>query len=228
MAASYKRKRISAADLVVARPYTYKRRRVAPAAQRYKSGEIKFHDVDLNDDPVASGATITPSICLIAQGVEESERIGRKCTIRSINWRFQVNLPEVDAAATPATPTTVRLIVYLDKQCNGAAAAGTDLLETADIHSFRNLSNVGRFVFLLDKVVCINYLTMASDGAGVVSMGQVFREFTFFKKCNFPIEFNGATGAIAEIRSNNIGVLVVGLSGAGAINSKFRLRFSDN
>ncbi len=233
--ASFKRKRDpSSASAFVLGPYRpprpIKRRRAfVPYARRASAaGELKFHDVDLNDGVIANGGTITPSICLIAQGVTESERVGRKCTIKSVNWRYQVSLPEFDAAGTPATPTTVRFIVYLDKQCNGAAAVTTDLLETADIHSFRNLSNTGRFMFMLDKVITLNYITMASDGAGVVSGGEVFREFTFFKQCSLPIEFNGTTGVIGEIRSNNIGVCVVGLSGAGALNSKFRLRFSDN
>ncbi len=242
MAASYKRKRpVSSASALVLGPYRpprpVKRRRAFVPGQdrvggfygRYgKGGELKFHDVELNDGVVANGATVTASINLIAQGVTESERVGRKCTIKSINWRYQVSIPEFDAAVTPATPSTVRLIVYCDKQCNGATIVGTDLLESADIHSFRNLSNSGRFTVHLDKVVTLNYLTMASDGAGVVSGGEVFREYQFYKKVNIPIEFNGTTGAIAEIRSNNLGVMVVGLSGAGAINSKFRLRFSDN
>ena len=54
------------------------------------NGEMKFHDVDLDDAVIAAGANATASINLIAQGVTESTRVGRKCTITAINWRYRV------------------------------------------------------------------------------------------------------------------------------------------
>ncbi len=189
--------------------------------------ELKFHDVDLDDAVVATGGTVTATVNIIAQGVTESERIGRKCTIKSINWKYRVDMPEIDAVATPNTAEEVRVILFIDKQANGATAAITDLLETAHVQSFRNLANSGRFVFLLDKLHVLNWRTLASDNAGVVSSAEVVTEHTFFKKCNLPIEFSSTTGAIGEIRSNNIGVCLVSKSGTGGFLSKIRLRFSD-
>ncbi len=191
-------------------------------------GELKFHDVDLDDAVIAGGGGVTDSINKIAQGVTESQRIGRKCTIKSINWKYRIAIPEIDAAASAEVADGVRVIMYIDKQCNGATAAVTDLLETASVHSFRNLANSGRFVFLLDKLYVMNYTTLASDGAGVVSSAEVTREYSFYKKCNLPIEFNSTTGVIAEIRSNNIGVLLIARNGDAGFLSKIRLRFSDN
>ncbi len=189
--------------------------------------ETKFFDLDLDDAIIATGANVTDSINKIGQGVTESTRVGRKCTIKSIQWRYQLSLPKVDAAVSAAASSSVRVILYLDKQCNGATAVGTDVLETGDIHSFRNLSNSGRFVLMYDKTHSINYTSLASDNAAVVSSANVFREYTMYKKCNTPIEFNDTTGAITEIRSNNFGVLIIGNSGTGGFNSKIRLRFSD-
>ncbi len=190
-------------------------------------GGLKFHDVTLDDAVVASGGEVTPTINIIAQGITESTRIGRKCTITSIWWRYQLTLPVFDAVAVPGNPDVVRMILYQDKQCNGATIAVTDLLETANFQSFRNLSNQGRFIVFMDKVYNMNYMTLASDNASVVSGNQVRRDYTFFKKCNIPIEFNNTTGAIGEIRSNNIGVLMISQSGVSGLNSQFRLRFSD-
>ncbi len=215
-------------------PRAYKRPRrtrsvpAGIAMGRYAGrSELKFHDVDLTDAVVAAGTNVTASVNLIAQGITESTRIGRKCTLKSIGWRYRLLLPEVDAAATPLSGDNVRVIMYLDKQANGATAAGTDLLESADVHSFLNLANSGRFVVLLDKLYPMNYSTLASDGAGVVSQTRMSWEKTFFKTCNIPIEFSGVAGIITEIRSNNIGVILVGNTGEASFSSKIRLRFSD-
>ncbi len=205
------------------------RDRVGGYYGRYgKSGELKFFDIDVDDAVIAAGGVVTDSINTIAQGVTEVTRVGRKCTIKSINWHYQLNLPQVDAAGTPGNPDNIRMMIYVDKQCNGATAAVLDILETADWQSFRNLSNTGRFDILYDKWHVLNYAGLASDGAGVVSQAKYQEWSTFYKKCNIPLEFDNTTGAITEIRSNNIGVLVVGQSGLAGFSSKFRLRFSDN
>ncbi len=187
--------------------------------------ENKFHDVDLTDALIAPSGTVTPSINLIPQGVTEITRIGRKCTITQIHWTWEMVLPEADAVATPVAFDVARLILYIDKQANGATAAVLDILETADYLSFNNLANSGRFQTLMDRKVPISYQTLASDGAGVVSMADVVRIGKFHKRCNIPIEFNSTTGAITEIRSNNIGVLLISSKGLISFDSKIRLRF---
>ncbi len=191
-------------------------------------GELKFHDVGLLDAVVASGANITDSVCLIPQGITESNRVGRKCTITQINWRFQVQLPGVEAAVGPPNPEVLRVIMYLDRQCNGATITGTDLLETINQFSFRNLANSQRFSVLYDRVFDINALTMSTFQVNDFSTAPVIINDMFFKKVNIPLEFSGVTGAITELRSNNIGVMLLAVNGLMAFDSKIRLRFSDN
>ncbi len=190
-------------------------------------GELKFHDVDLDDAVIASGGTVTASINLIAQGVTEKTRVGRKCTIRSINWRFNISLPERDAIADPEPAETVRVIMFQDKQCNGAAAPILQISEVQNYQTFNNLANAGRFRTLVDRTYDMNAPALASDGAGVVSQTEWNVNGTFFKKCNIPLEFDNTTGAITELRSNNIGVLLYSRSGIASFESKIRLRFSD-
>lgn len=206
------------------------RDRVGGFYGRYSNGgEMKFHDVDLDDAVVAGAGGITATINIIAQGVTESTRVGRKCTIKAIHWRYKVNLPQQDAGGTPLNGDTLRIILYLDKQCNGATAAITDILETANVQSFRNLANVSRFNILLDKLHNINYHNMASDGAGLVSLSNQTYQTTFNKRCDIPIEFNNVAndGSLATIRSNNLGVLLISEAGVVGFFSAFRLRFSD-
>ncbi len=190
-------------------------------------GELKFHDVDLDDAIVSNSGTVTASINLIAQGVTESTRVGRKCTIKNIGWQYVYSLPEITAAGSPPPFDNLRIIMFMDKQANGVTAAVLDILETADFQSFKNLSNTGRFRTLMDKTIPLNYkagagLTASSDWPSVTFKGS------FYKSCNIPIEFSAGTGAITEIRSNNIGVLLISSANVSGFASKIRLRFSDN
>ena len=194
------------------------------------SGELKFHDVAIDDAVVAVGGTIqnAGTVNIIPQGVTEIQRIGRKCTVRSIHWRYLLTLPAVAQAAGANGGDSVRVILYLDKQCNGATIAATDLLETNDIHSFRNLANTGRFQILMDKYHNLNYSGLASNATDQFTQAQVTFNFQMNKKCQIPIEFSATTGALTEIRSNNLGVLLVGTGGVIGMNSVMRLRFSDS
>ncbi len=204
-----------------------RRRGGARGRGRFATTELKFHDVDLDNAAVAGAGAVTASINLIAQGVTESTRVGRKCVLTSVSWRYEVVLPEFDAQATPSTGDILRIILFVDKQANGATAAVVDILETADFQSFNNLTNSGRFRTLMDKTIALSYQAMGSDGAGVISGSQVLRQGVFFKQINLPLEFSAGAGVITEIRSNNLGVLLISKSGAMGFASKFRLRFSD-
>ncbi len=193
---------------------------VARSADR----ELKFHDLDIDDVVVAAGGTIAQDSCnLIAQGLTESTRVGRKLNIKSILWRWSI----IMAGATNAglTTETLRVILYLDKQANGATAAVTDILESADYQSFNNLSNKNRFKTLMDRT----YSLSAGGGtnSGAIQFGEVQEEDMLFMACDIPIEYSLTTGVIAGIRSNNIGVLLLSREGIALFGSKMRLRFAD-
>ncbi len=192
--------------------------------------ELKFHDVDVDMTGADHSAGVilnTSSINLIAQGVTESTRIGRKCVIRSIGWRGNVDYA-VATGAGAADADQLRLMLVLDKQANGAAPAVTDVLESANIHSFNNLSNKGRFRVLSDKIHFLNVVGAAGDGTTHDYM-IVKEPIEFFKQVNIPLEFSAGTGAITEIRSNNLFILAISqlASTSTSIDSKVRLRFSD-
>lgn len=192
------------------------------------NGELKFHDVDLDDAVVATGGTITPTINIIVQGITEKQRIGRKTTIRVIQWRYDIDLPIASNQADLPQGDIVRVMLYVDKQTNGATAAVTDILETADYQAFRNLNNTGRFWILMDKTHSINRRVAMTDGTNTAQSPEVVTgTFTFFKNVTIPIEFSAELGIITEIRSNNLGVLLISREGTAGFESKFRLRYSD-
>jgi len=191
-------------------------------------GELKFFDSTHTDAVIAAGGVIFPSLNIIAQGTTESERIGRKSTLRNISWVGKVSMPEVEAAATPGPFDRIRLIMYLDKQTNGAAATQAQILEDTTFDSFRNLANGGRFTILMDKKIVLNYATLASAGAGSYAHTAYIRAFEFHKKCSIPIEWDSTTGAVSEMRTNNIGILLMCENGIAGIVSQARVRYSDN
>ncbi len=227
----YKKPRITVVPGYTRKVGFYGRYAGAGRMPRSGAGELKFFDRTLDDAVVAVAGTVVDSINLIAQGVTENTRIGRKCTIKSINWRYQVKLPAVDAQALPGKPDTIRIIMYLDKQCNGVTAAATGdsgILAAASWQSFNDLANTGRFNILHDKMITLNPSAGLSDGAGLASTAEVIREGSYYKKCNIPLEFSDTAGAIGELRSNNIGVLLLSSAGLCGFLSRVRVRFSDS
>ncbi len=193
---------------------------------RNAGAELKFHDLDVNDAVVAVAGTVQTALCAIPQNDTENGRDGRKCTITSIGWRWELLLNNTGTLLD--TSDVVRIMLVLDKQANGALPAVTDVLATDDYQSFNNLANSSRFRTLYDKTISIS--AVAGSGRGTtdtMAFGEKRIQGTFFKKCNVLMEYDNTaiTGVITSIRSNNIFAIVLSLSGNCAFASKMRLRF---
>lgn len=188
------------------------------------SRELKFFDKTNNINPVGPTGNIYSTLNNVAIGTGESDRIGRKIIIKAIHVRFDVSLDSQSAPVSLPEGETLRVILYVDKQTNGAAAAVADILETAHVRSYKNLVNTGRFRIMYDKYININYLTLNNndDSAGVK------RHYAINKRCNIPIEFSGTTGTVSEMATNNIGMLLISQTGQVNWNSHSRIRYSDS
>lgn len=189
-----------------------------------KNAENKFFDTAISFTVDATGEVpATGQLNLIPQGVTESTRVGRKCVVKSIHIRGTMGF-------APAGGTNANDLVYvyvvLDKQCNGAAAAITDVLTSNVIsNAMINLANSERFTILKRIVASL------PSGAGVsAAYSGLVKAFEFYHKCNLPIEFSSTTGAITEIRSNNLFLLAGTGSGDDltTVTATCRLRFSDS
>lgn len=199
--------------------------------------ERKFLDTDPGE--VTAGATGTihsASLCVIPQNATQSGRDGRLVTIKSLRIKGYLELQA--ATSTANASDFVRVIVYVDKQTNGAAATPALILANdpsnaaVTTESFRNLENVDRFDILYDKTFGMTSpVSFAAAGATptVQTPVAVLKNIKMSKKLNLPIVYDStlATGAIETIRSNNIGILTV--SALGRINCGFvaRVRYSD-
>ena len=175
--------------------------------------------IDLTGEVPATGQLV-----LIPQGVTESTRVGRKCVIKSIEILASLILAPSTAAALAGNTV---MYLMLDKQCNGAAAAVTDPFTSSLVTTARrNLSNSTRFVILKKWVHIWN------PAGGVSGAYNNMAKFVhYYKKCNIPLEFSSTTGAITELKSNNI-FLIAGASDASiddlvTVTGACRVRFSD-
>lgn len=208
-------------------PYSRRRRVRArgPALRgRYASagGELKFFDTALSFLVDGTGEVpATGQLVLIPQGVTESQRVGRKCTIRSI--QLKMSLLFNPAAGGGFCQTFIYLV--LDKQANGAAAAATAVLTSTGFNTaLPNLNNSGRFKIL--KVWVHNHVSQAGvDGA----YNDVLKHIAYYKSCNIPIEYDSTAGAITEIRSNNVFLLAgaFGTDDTVTVDGVCRVRYLD-
>lgn len=183
--------------------------------------ELKFIDTTLSATSVSNSGTIAVStLHPVVSGTGESQRIGRKIVLRSVFVRW---VTELGNGTNPsATDDGLRFIVYHDMQCNGATAAVTDVLETANYLSFNNLANKNRFKILMDKFTDVH-----SAAAISTTFGEMAVTKSWYMKCNIPIEFSSTTGAISEIRSHNVGILLISDKSNVNCTGRIRVRYSD-
>lgn len=191
-------------------------------------GELKFFDTTISGDFNVTGAVLTTGaqLVLIPQGVTESTRVGRKCTIKSIEMVGTIT-SNLGAATVAQARGSGHLWLVQDMQCNGAAAGISDIIEGSNLGvGLRDLANKSRFRVLKKFYMNLN------PGAGVTAaLAGNSKYFHWYKKCDIPIEYSSTTGAIGEIRSNNL-FLIAGVNNSNIsdlinVSGKVRVRFSD-
>jgi len=189
------------------------------------SAELKFFDTAVSFNVDLTGEVpSTGQLCLIPQGTTESTRIGRKATIKSMQFNGACTF--VPGANTFGADT-IFMYVVLDSQCNGAAATAADVLTGANFSSaLPNIANSQRFKILKRFVI-----PMRSQAGVQTAFASLHEPIAWYRKCNIPIEWSSTTGALTEIRSNNIFLL----AGTGQLTDDlmgiigtFRLRYSDS
>ncbi len=178
----------------------------------------------------------TSTLFNIGIGNGPSQRIGRKITVTNIYMRFNftfLNKASTDLLTAQSGHETIRCMLVWDKQANGVGPGSTQILLTDVWDEYRNLANTKRFVILYDKIWTFNRETVAAyDGTGDSSQ-SVHRDWNkkISKKVFIPIEYNqvSSDGAMATIRSNNVGLILWAKLGGRIVltASKCRIRYID-
>ncbi len=213
------------------RRYTARRRRGYGHARYTKrkltlQQEHKFFDTSIIDAVVPAIGLIQTSPNLVPQNVTEKGRIGRRIIVRHIHARFQCQLPSADDVGNIDGGDTLRIMILVDHQANGAAPAILDILETATYNSYRNLANINRFDVLVDKFITFNRIVAMTDGTNTSGQPTTIKEWRWSKKVEVPIEFDSTAGALTEIQSNNIVFFYISAFGlVGVLNNITRIRY---
>jgi len=188
------------------------------------NAELKFLDTALsfNIDRTLE-VPATGQLALIPQGQTESTRVGRSCTIRSVEIKGVINMT---GAATPDDVVSIYLI--MDTQTNGAAAAATDVFTSTDGPiALRNLEKSTRFTILKKWVFNMN-----AQAGVAAAYGAMARNIQYYRKCNIPMLYDSSasTGALTTITTNNL-FLMAGSYLADdqcTFAGNCRIRFSDS
>lgn len=189
-----------------------------------RANELKFFDTTITHT-VNSTMAIPGTggqLNLIPQGTTESSRIGRNTVIHSLELKGEYAM----TSGTGVNSSVQYLLIVQDKQCNGTAAGVLDVMTSAaGARGLINLSNSKRFHVLRKIVLPI------TGGSGVLNNYAGTLDYIhYFKKLNIPVEFASTTGAIGEIASNNLFILM-GCDGNSSTFTTFagiaRIRFSD-
>ncbi len=198
--------------------------------------ELKFLDTHLTGSVVSSfGSVVSDNLVLLPTGASESQRVGRKAVIRSIELKLLFDLVEQSFATSSfAAAEDWRFYVILDKQANGAAGTFAQVFQSASaapIRQYLNLENKSRFRILKELRGHIEspLLTLTSSTADLSTVSPVQKQVSCmlrFKK-GIPVEYSGGTGGLSEIRSNNILLMAVSENGILRMDGNIRVRYTD-
>jgi len=190
------------------------------------SAELKFKDTTKALTAIASAGTIfNDTLNGLSEGNTDSTRVGNRITVKSVMLRGKATVaPSNDFGNAKQT---VRIIVYLDRQANGATAAVGDILASADYRSFNNLDNSDRFRTLAEETIDLVATGAAATGAAFSFSGDT-KSFFLKAKLNLDFKYKGNAGTVADLSGNNIGVLVIGeTDGLGTLGYIARVRYTD-
>lgn len=183
--------------------------------------EKKYFDTALSFTLDNTGEVpATGQLVLIPQGDTETTRDGRQCMIESVQIRANMSF-QPGASASASTVATLMLVQ--DTQTNGAAAAVTDVMTSANLWSaLIYMPNSNRFK-VLKRWDC-----EFQPGAGVTAAyNSVNHHLEYYSKQKIPLEFSAGTGALTELKSNNLFLLAgaVGSDDLVQVDGNCRVRF---
>lgn len=178
------------------------------------SPELKFSDGFFNTTLLAGSASFSPPVFImpLAQGPDINQRIGRKVRAKKLN---------LIGTFVNQGPVSIRLIVYYDRQNNGALPGPlvTDLLQVDTFTSPNNLNNRERFTKIVDVITNIDVQT---------NQGAVIR---LSRKLDLDVIYNSSnTGTNQDVSTGAFYMIAAHLSlaaNATATIIRPRIRFVD-
>jgi len=104
-------------------------------------------------------------------------------------------------------------MIVEDMQANGQLAAITDILQSANVHSFMNMNNRERFKVHWDQVYAFGIFNATATQALVSS--PTCYTYEYYKKVNIPMVFEGTANTIGSISAGALLLVHIGAADAG-------------
>jgi len=194
--------------------------------------ELKFFDVSIGKVLTTTLANVLNAPVVLnsmVQGDNQSERIGNKIIVKSIQCKGYFLGVGAASGTANSHDNLARVLVFVDHQCNGILPLGDDIVETSGAYNtpynvdhsdqFTVLYSGGRYVS--QKVV---WDTVASGFDGF----DAHVPFSFYKRMNMAVKYNGTTADIASVVTNSINVfgMIENTLCAVTLFATFRIRYT--
>jgi hypothetical protein len=181
--------------------------------------EKKYLDLTFNAGAATAGVTSGGFLFPITVGSTPNQRVGNKITVTNFNLQGEVSN---GIGANNFQSSRHRVILFWDKQCNGLAATVLDVLKTATVDSFRNLDQVSRFVIVKDKFYTTHTPAMLAAGSA-----ETCAPVKLSWKGAMTVNYGATGGVISDIRSMNLGVIVISDLSSGNFSFNCRTKYVD-
>lgn len=158
-----------------------------------KQTTIPFSIVPLNAGSAwSTNNVLSDFFDQIAVGGDSFNRIGRRITVRKIRL---VGTMAIEAASGGPIQGFTRTILFIDKNPKQAPPAVAEMFElpAVPIHTAWATANIKQYKILKDKVHAWNNVT-----------GPSVRYLKVKKRLRTVVEYDGNTGAIADLTKNNL------------------------
>lgn len=218
-----------------------KRQRVPYGYRTIGSGfvETKYYDTvvpsGLAGDVATNAAMIVSPAVGIPQGVEDNARIGNKLAIKSVHTYGTITLADGNALSYNGLNANdiLRYMVIIDTQTNGVSLNLADVLDYSipgsfAINAFRTLNRSSRFRVVKDEFLTLSSNGYTTDGTSYYTTAKQ-QQIEFHHKFKNPLilEYSGALGGIAEMRTNNVYIVMLSKNNKMYFDGNTRVRYTD-
>ena len=186
--------------------------------------ELKFYDQlliggALTASTDASGGEHDPSATVllntVTQGDGESQRDGRKLTMRSIYIDGQVNVGSQSSKNTADEGTQIFIALVLDTQTNGATIVSENVFKNVGGNAvtaalpMRNLKFTKRFKVLAVRHFKMQNTSMTNDSGstGGIIIAGLTQRFKIYKKLNIEVNYSGTSESVVNIVDNSLHII---------------------
>lgn len=173
---------------------------------------VEKHPLDIN---VSVSPDTTGAMTLLnstVQGDADNNRSGNSILLRSvnINMKFTMN--------TSATNTTIRYILFFDKEANGATPTGSNILQNVSPVGNYDHNQASRFQVLYD-----NRLTLSVNGTSEITK-------RIYRRLQRHTHYDGVAGNAADIVDYGLWLYMVSDEGTNTptVQIRSQLLFIDN